>query len=249
MSNNRTREISFNDLNVQLDMIEQRMPRRNLYSARREDGKGGRIAAAANNVTMVSINISLSDPAAQSASHNKAMVDFPKLYHKAMKGSKFDAEDRGRLDKLVAKHRESLNLGDRAAFDRVFDAFNQSWGGKDFGDKDWDRFYKKTASLAHVPVPAAAGSGSNIKMTSNTTKTDVDKIDKAMNELEDAAKSRNVAAAATQPVAAAQPTPAVKEATPSESSHEYFDEYYAYLYAGDKKRMNEVRNGLNGMNT
>jgi hypothetical protein len=156
MSNNRTREISsFNDLNVQLDMIEQRMPRSNVYSARREDGKGGRIAAAANNVTMVSINISLSDPAAQSASHNKAMVDFPKLYHKAMKGSKFDAEDRGRLDKLVAKHRESLNLGDRAAFDRVFDAFNQSWGGKDFGDKDWDRFYKKTASLAHVPVPAA----------------------------------------------------------------------------------------------
>jgi hypothetical protein len=129
---------------------------KNPYSARVEDGKGfRRMDSAANNVTMVSINISLSDPAAQSASHNKAMVDFPKLYHKAMKGSKFDAEDRGRLDKLVAQHRESLNLGDRAAFDRVFDAFNQSWGGKDFGDKDWDRFYKKTASLAHVPVPAA----------------------------------------------------------------------------------------------
>jgi hypothetical protein len=155
MSNDKTREVS-NVNKLQTVLVEQGAPQRNYYAARREDGKGGRLHEAANNVTMIAINVSLSGAPAQNGSVQKAKIDFDGLFNQAKQGLKFDHNDRARLNQLTTKHREGLtNEADRVAFDRVTDAFNQSWGGKQFGKEDWARFNARVAGLGDAAAPVA----------------------------------------------------------------------------------------------
>jgi hypothetical protein len=153
MNNNRMREI--NDVNVQIAVDGAPLANRRRMPARHEDGKGGRMDLAANNVTMIAINVSLSG-AAQPGSVQKAKADFDGLFYQALGGSTFERNDRARLNELTAKHREGLtNEADRTAFDNVVGAFNDSWGGKKFGKEDWARFNARVAGLSDVTAPVA----------------------------------------------------------------------------------------------